>query len=385
LSRHDFPEAEFRERRARVRRAIAEAGLDWLLLINPVSIHWLTGSDAKSFQAFQCLPVAAASDRLAVFVREAERNELEADALVDEVRGWGGAEPEDPLAAFARFADELGLRRGRVGIEVPAYFLHPHHYVALRALLGDALAAEPTHLVDDLKLVKSPAELACIREAARIADVAMEAFLGAVGEGRGELELAGIVYATLLASGSGLPASAINLVTGERCAFSHGPPTARRLRRGDAGNVEFGATSRRYTATLGRQFSLGEPGARHRALHDVVRRASDACIAAIRAGVKAVVPHEAAKRVIAEAGLDRFRVHTTGYGLAPGFPPSWAEPLHLFGGSRYTLEAGMVVTVEPNVFIGAEGIGVRIADNVLVTPTGAEILSRTPRELAVIG
>ena len=279
----------------------------------------------------------------------------------------------------------MPARRGRVGIEVPAYSLHPLHYVALRALLGDALVAEPTHLVDDLKLVKSPAELACIREAARIADVTMTAFLGAVGDGRSELELAAIVYATLLGSGSGLPASAINLVTGERCAFSHGPPTSRRLRRGDAGNIEFGATSRRYTATLGRQFSLGPPTPRHHQLHDVIRRASDACIAAIRDGVKAVVPHEAAKRVIAEAGLDGYRVHTTGYGLAPGFPPSWAEPLHLFGGSRYTLAAGMVVTVEPNVFIGAEGIGVRIADNVLVTATGAEILSRTPRELAVIG
>jgi Xaa-Pro dipeptidase len=100
--------------------------------------------------------------------------------------------------------------------------------------------------------------------------------------------------------------------------------------------------------------------------------------------VPAVVPHEAARRVIMEAGLDHGRVHTSGYGLAPGFPPTWGEPLHLFGGSPYTLQAGMVVTVEPPVFLGNERLGARIIDNVLVTDNGAELLSRFSRDLIVI-
>src|SRR5215208_2865937 len=82
------------------------------------------------------------------------------------------------------------------------------------------------------------------------------------------------------------------------------------------------------------------PGGRLNEVYAVVREACDACLAEIRGGVPAVRPHEAAKRVIAEAGLDRHRVHTTGYGIAPGFPPSWGEPIHMFGGSTYVLEAG---------------------------------------------
>src|SRR5207249_6683790 len=119
-------------------------------------------------------------------------------------------------------------------------------------------------------------------------------------------------------------------------------------------------TFKRYTATIGRQFSIGPPTLRMRELYDLVRRASAACIAQIRGGVPAAALHEAARRVIAEAGLDHCRVHTTGYGLAPGFPPTWGEPLHLFAGSPYTLQPGMVVTVEPPVFIGAERLGARI-------------------------
>jgi Xaa-Pro dipeptidase len=232
--------------------------------------------------------------------------------------------------------------------------------------------------------VKSLAELAYIREASRIADAAMGDFVEALAEGQSELELCGVVYRGLLARGSGLPASTLNLVTGERCCFSHGAPTERRLRRGDFGNIEYGAAYRRYTATFGRQFCLGEPTPRMRELYAVVRQASDACIAEMRAGVPAVRPHEAAKRVIADAGLDRYRVHTTGYGIAPGFPPSWGEPIHMFGGSRYTLEAGMVLSVEPPVFIHEERLGVRIIDNVLVTETGTEILSRFTRDLIVV-
>ncbi|MFO0892746.1 MAG: Xaa-Pro peptidase family protein [Isosphaeraceae bacterium] len=376
--------AEFSSRRSRVREAIVQAGLDWLVAFHPVSIHWLTGSDAKSYQEFQCLLISAEDGPVCVVTRAGERNEFQDDALVDRLSTWGGGEPDDPIAAFERLADSLGLRRARVGIEVPAYYLHPHHYVQIRQLLGAALVAEPTNLIHDLKLVKSPAELEYIREASRIADEAMALFVDALAEGRTELEVAASVYHALLTSGSGLAASPINLVSGERSGFSHGAPTSRRLRRGDFGSVEYGSTCKRYTATIGRQFSMGPPTPRMRELYELVRRAADACIARIRAGVPAVVHNEAAKWVISDAGLDHGRVHTSGYGLAPGFPPTWGEPLHMIGGSPYTLRAGMVVTVEPPVFLGEEHLGARIIDNVLVTDQGAEVLSRFSRDLIVI-
>ena len=385
MSKHDFTAEEFAARRSRVREAIARAGLDWLVVFHPVSIHWLTGSDGKSYQEFQCLLISAESGPVVVLTREGERNEFQDDALVDQLFTYGGSEPEDPIAAFERLAGSLALRRARVGIDVPAYYLHPHHYVRIKQFLGDALVAEPTDLVHDLKLVKSETELAYIRQAAKIADTAMAVFADSLAEGRSELEIAGNVYHSLLASGSGLAASPINLVSGERSCFSHGAPTDRRLRRGDFGSVEYGSTYKRYTSTIGRQFCIGPPSPRMLELYDLVRRAADACIVQIRAGVPAVVPHEAAKRVIADAGLDHCRVHTSGYGLAPGFPPTWGEPMHLFGGSRYTLQSGMVVTVEPPVFIGEEHLGARIIDNVLVTDDGAELLSRFSRDLIAIG
>lgn len=384
MSRHDFSQQDFEQRRARVREAMHALALDWMVLFHPVSIHWLTGSDAKSYQEFQCLLLPADVDKPVVMLtREGEVNEFVQDAWVDVVHGYGGGENEDPMAAFARMGQQQGLRSARVGIEVPAYYLHPHHYLQLRDWLGPALVAEPSNLVHDLKMVKSEQEIGYIRTAAAMADTAMGVFGVALQAGRSECALAGTVLQALLSSGSGLAASPINLVSGERACFSHGAPTERLLCAGDSGSIEFGATQRRYTATLGRNFCVGPPNARVREIHAVVCAASDAAIRAMRDGVCAAEPHAAAKQVIADAGLACARVHTSGYGLAPGFPPSWGEPIHMLADSRYLLREGMVLSVEPPVFIGAEGLGARVIDNVLVTRTGTELLSRFSRDLII--
>lgn len=210
--------------------AIGNADLDWMLLFHPVSIRWLTGTDAKSYQEFQCLLISAKPGPITVLTRNGERNEFLDDALVDQLQTWGGGEPEDPIAALSRLAESLGVTGTRIGMEVPGYYLHPHHYVRIKQLFGESLVTEATSLIHDLTLVKSATELRYIREANRIAGVAMQRFTDSLAEGRSELEIAGEVYHALLTSGSGLAASPINLVSGERSCFSHGAPTDRRLR-----------------------------------------------------------------------------------------------------------------------------------------------------------
>ncbi|MFO0905105.1 MAG: Xaa-Pro peptidase family protein [Pirellulales bacterium] len=384
MSKHDFTWEEFARRRERVRAALAARRLDWYLAIHPVAIRWLTGSDAKSYQEFQCLLISAQPGPVIVFTREGERAEFATDAHVDELYSWGGGVVEDPLARLEPILAQHGVLTSRVGLDVPGYYLHPRDYVRLRELLGPALAEESPNLIHDLTLVKSPRELEYIRRAARIADDAMGAFAAGLAAGRSELSLAGDIYQSMLHAGGGLAASPINLVSGERSCYSHGAPTERLLRAGDYVNVEYGAAYRRYTATIGRQASLGPPTARMRELYEVVRKASAACLAEIRDGAPATVPHEAARRVIVDAGLEAARVHTTGYGLAPGFPPTWGEPIHMLGGSSYTLRAGMVVTIEPPVFVEQEQLGARLIDNVLVTESGAELLTRFPPDLIVV-
>jgi Xaa-Pro dipeptidase len=360
---------------------MSDLGVDWLVLIHPVSIHWLTGSDAKSYQAFQALLVSRDDDRLRMFTRESERAEFEADALVDDLETWGGPEAQDPIEAFLRYAGALHREGSRIGLEVPAFYLQPAHAERLKAVLGPALVPEAGTLVQVLKTVKSERELAFVREAGRIADRSLEALATCLAEGRSELEIAAEIYRTILVSGGGIPATPLNLVSGRRSAFSHGAPTERRLQKGDFGHAEYNVPYRRYGVSVGRHFAIGDLGPRPRYLLGLVREAADAAIAEIRDGVLAHVPHDAARNVIARAGLDRFRVHLTGYGLAPAFPPATAEPVQLAAESGTVLKAGMTLSICPPIFIGPEGLGARLVDTVIVTPNGAELVSRFPRDL----
>ena len=384
MSKDDFSPEEFATRHRRVREQMEREGLDLLLVIHPTNIQYLIGSRTKSYQEFQVLFFTLEDAPLTIITRLAEVTEFTRESLAEDIVGWGGREPEDPIDAFHWAMKSKNFMNRRVGIEVPDFYLHPYHYQRIKDILDENLVMDASMLIHDLKLAKSPAELAYIRQAVKIADATMQRVVDAIFEGATECEVAGEAYRSLVGMGGDLPASPINFSSGERTCYGHGMPTTRRIQRGDFMMIEFGAAVCRYGTTIGRHFCLGEPTKRMRELDAIVRAACDACIAEVHPGAPAVKPHLAAKKVIEDAGLDAYRLHTTGYGIAPGYPPSWCEYIHFFGDSTYTLKSGMVLSVEPPVLIAEENLGARIIDNVLVTETGAEVLSTFPRDIVVI-
>lgn len=382
MSKHDFSLDEFHDRQARVRKEMEKIGIELLLVMHPVHVHWLTGARTKAYQMLQCLFFPLEPGPLTVTARMAEVAELLDTSLCTDVRGWAGYVPEDPVDVMRRIMKEKGWLERRVGLEVPMYYLTPQQYLAIKAFLGTALVAEPTMMITDLKLVKSPKEIEYIRKAAAVADEGLKALIATAAEGKTECEIAGEMHRAMYAAGGDISPSPMNFASGERTCYAHAFHGERRLKQGDFIQCEFGGVYHRYCATVGRQYVLGPPTPRMRHVYDVVRAAFDACKAEIRDGVPAVTPHQAVKRIIGEAGFEKGRVHTSGYGVAPGFPPSWGEPVHMWGDeSPYVLQAGMVLSVEPPVYLPEEKMGVRIIDNVLVTKSGCETLSKMSPDL----
>jgi Xaa-Pro dipeptidase len=254
----------------------------------------------------------------------------------------------------------------------------------LREILGNSLIMEPTNLIQNLKLVRSPAELEYIRKAASIADAGMQTCVESISEGKMELEVVAEIYRTIMTMGSDAPASPTNFCAGENSCYSHWAPSERKLKVGDFIHNQIGPSYRQYSATMGRQLCLGQPTTRMKEVYQIARDAADAAIAEIKAGVPGLQPHNAAKKVITDAKMDQYRVHMTGYAIGSAFPPSFVDAVLLDGDSNYTLEAGMVVTIEPPVLIHEERLGARLIDNVLVTENGGEVLSRFTRDLITL-
>lgn len=401
----DFTREEFAGRHARVRAEMARRGIDLLLVISPPSLNWLIGYRGKSYQDFQCLYFPLTPGPLTFVCRFSDEAEMERLTLADRVYGFvanegvradaeavaeagqsfGGRPVEEAVAAFARILAEYAEGGTKIGYEAPPYALSPHDYDGMRAALAGHEAANANDLVATLRAVKSPAEIAMFRRAAKITDLGMRATFAAIHEGANEYQVTAEIVRTMIAAGSDAPTSPPNFVTGPRTAYAHALPTERRIERGDLMHAEFGSSYHRYPVSIARNMALGDPGARARELHDIQLAACDAVIDAAKPGNTTADPHEAARRIFAEAGLERGFVHTAGYGLGPAFPPVWGiEPLHFSPVAPIALLPGMIFTVEPPLMLREEGLGVRVIDDILITEDGNEILSEIDRGLAII-
>ena len=165
-----------------------------------------------------------------------------------------------------------------------------HDYLQLKDVLGDALVAEPSRLIEELKFVKSPAELAYIRKASDINDAVHQTCLDNLAAGKTEFQVVGEMHRTMMSLGGEFTSSPMNFVSGERTPYSHGFPSERVLQDGDLVHHEYGSAYRRYTCTIGRVMCIGEPTARMKEVYQVVRDACDAAIGAIRAGSRPRCP-----------------------------------------------------------------------------------------------
>lgn len=354
-----------------VRDRLADHGLAAVLTDDPADVAYLTG-----FFHHPCeRPVAVLVDgeTTILLVPELEREHAHAQHARAELVSYPEYPGERPPLSYLPGAG----RRGRIGLP-GSTTLHRRRGVA--AAFGAAELVE-TALVDTLRLVKYPAEIALHAEAARITDRMLAAgreliaeAVAAGGELPSEAELAahvsrvgtGIMYAEhddvvvtgLLAGGL--------VYAGANSAFPHGLPSAYRLRPGDTFMLSLGcAVGGRYVEGE-RTFVLGEPTADQRRCHDTVRRAQAAGAEAIRPGAVCAEVNRACLDVIRAAGLGEYLRHRQGHGIGLGMH----EPPWLADGDDTVLAPGMVVSNEPGIYVPGHA-GYRISDSMLVTDTAS--------------
>jgi Xaa-Pro dipeptidase len=254
--------------------------------------------------------------------------------------------------------------------------------------LRDALAAKTVVPIDDLvvrlRLIKSPLEIAAIREAARVTSAAMRAALATVAPGVSEREVAATSFATLVREGSEYLGMEPFVASGTRSGAIHASWSDRIVGDHETVLIEIGAAVKRYHAALMRTAAVGELPAPLQQMADVCVAALTAAVAQVRPGNTAEMVDRACKEVIAAGGLlDCYRKRT-GYSVGLAFAPDWGEGhiLSLREGERTPFAPGMVVHVVPALRQAGLG-GVGFSETVLVTPDGHEVLTSVPRTLAM--
>ena len=280
------------------------------------------------------------------------------------------------VAAVAAAIARLGLKR--IGYE-PAR-MTCDAYESLKARLPMRASLEAVKgWIEELRMVKSSAEIALIRRSVETNSRAFEQAVARILPGMTEQDLAAELEYRMRRLGAEKPAFETIVAAGVRSALPHAQPTAARLKPRGLVLVDMGAQQDGYCSDMTRMLYLGAPTAKVMRVYRAVLEAQLAAIAAVRPGASTAAVDRAARRVLKGYGLDRAFVHSTGHGLGLEIH----EPPRLGKRDKTRLEAGMAITIEPGVYLEGFG-GVRIEDTVLVTGTGCEILTPTSKELRVI-
>ena len=220
-----------------------------------------------------------------------------------------------------------------------------------------------------------------MRGAVKIAQDALEATLPQIKIGMTEKELSSELVVQLLKHGSEPEMPFAPIVSGgPNAANPHASPTERKLQAGDLLVVDWGATYDSYISDLTRTFAVGEVDEEYQKIHRIVQESNAAGRAAAQPGVPCANVDKAARDVIQKAGYGVYFTHRTGHGIGM---EGHEEP-YMRGDNMQLLEPGMAFTVEPGIYLPDRN-GVRIEDNVVITETGADVLSGMPREIRVVG
>jgi Xaa-Pro aminopeptidase len=361
-----------------LRAQLADAGLDALLVTNVINVTYLTGLRASA------AAVVATRDRATLVTdfryQEAARRRIEAGDAPS------GLELEIVDRTYDQTIADLVRRLGVRAIGVESAHMTIKRFDWLQKELTGQVSLEPTdRQVERLRILKDEAEIMIMREAARRLSSVARAVWSAVTAGRTEREVAADIDAALLRGGFDRPAFETIVASGPNSALPHARPTARRLERGEAVLLDFGGVYDGYSVDLTRTGVLGRPSGELRRLHEAVAASQAAAVEAVRPGVAASAVDAAAREALAARGFGRETFgHGTGHGL--GLEVHEEPRIAPRGSGERTeapLEAGMIFTVEPGAYVPGLG-GVRIEDDVLVTPGGVELLTSAPRALHVI-
>ncbi len=377
-----FAPAEFEKRLAEARATMATDGIDLLVVSSPENIYYLTGYRTTGYYVYQIFLLPRDGEGWFVTSRLEHTNVL---GLSRVTNGLAVGMTDSSLEVTIRAAEKAGAGdAARIGYEERGFWIPPEILDGLRDRFGQAAFVPAGYVLERARAIKSPAEIACIREAARIASLGVRAGLDAVAPGVTENEITGIVYKTLEDAGGEYPAGQPYVVTGRRGALAHMTAERHRVARSECVYFEVGGCYKRYSGSIMRMASVGPPSREAKAMAEAILGALEATIAAIGPGAVSQDVDRAGCGVIERAGYgDCFR-HRLGYSLGIAFPPGWGEGLvaDIAEGNERPLEPGMVFHCVPSIGVPDFGC-MGFSETILVTEEGNEVLTDAPRELVV--
>ena len=342
---------------------LAQSGLDALLVTGQKNIYYLTdfwGTNATVF----------ITKNRRLFLTDSRYTLIAKQS----VHGFDIIESKDPLKDIVKIieADKLEI----IGFDNQVSFAY---YQGLQAIFEGYTLSPQSNFMEELRMIKDEKELATIRKACSISDRAFTDVLDFIKPGQTtELQVANFLDFRMREYGaSGISFESI-IASGYRSAMPHGVASEKVIQSGETLTMDFGCYYNHYVSDMTRTIHIGDTTDEEREIYDIVLRSNQALIDAAKAGMTRRDYDKVARDVIVEAGYSDYFTHGIGHGIGLDI-----HEIPYFGNSDETIEAGMVLTDEPGVYL-ADKYGVRIEDDIIITENGCELITLAPKELIVL-
>ncbi|TDQ41658.1 M24 family metallopeptidase [Aureibacillus halotolerans] len=349
----------------KLQAALKEQQLDGIIISNASNRRYIT-----RFTGTAGLALVTASD--AIFMTDFRYIE-QANAETD---GFEIVKYDQSLwKETATQAKRLGIKR--LGFEKTSVSYSEYESFA-QALAGVEFV--PTRgLIEQLRQVKDDDEVKIIQEAARIADAAFDHVLNLLKPGVSEWSIANELEMFMRNQGAASSSFDTIVASGKRSALPHGVASTKRIESGDFVTLDFGAYYQGYCSDITRTVAVGEPSDVLKKIYNIVLDAQKQAVASIAPGKSGIEIDAVARDLISKEGYGPNFGHSTGHGI--GLEVHEGPSLSIKG--EEALAPGMIVTVEPGIYVAGIG-GVRIEDDVLVTESGHQVLTHSTKELIIL-
>lgn len=382
-----FRSDEFERRQARCRQAIHARGLDALLMFKQESMYYLTGYDTSGYLYFQAM-VMDGDGRLILLTRSGDLASARQTSILPDkdIRIWVDRAGANPGMEIRALLADLGLAGKKIGVEYHAIGLTAFRGKLLDAALNDFCdRVDASDLIDDARQVKSEAELAYVRQSARLTQSALETANRLSVPGATLAQVRAGMLAAVVEAGADPPGVRWPIGCGQGALvvrYFTGSGEAR-IGADDQITHEIGVPYRHYYTASMHLVATGRVDPRQRAMFAACRDALDACEEAMRPGRTFGDIYTTHANILAGAGYNGMILNTCGYPLAATFPPTWVEQPIICRDHPLVLEAGMVVFLHMILQDHDHGLAMSLGETVLVTEGACERLTQAPRHLVV--
>jgi len=349
------------KRLRKLRKFIAEKGLDALLMSQPENLRYLSGFTGSGWLLVSGRKAILVLDFLYLEQAKAEAPDFEIVQIKQDLHEW-----------LPGLVSDLGWRK--LGFEANLVSYDSHHKLgeAIKTKQVNLELVPTTSIVEQLRSVKEPEELGLITKAVELADAAFEQANAVIRPGTTEREVAWEIEKSLRQKGSEGVAFEIIVASGPNAALPHARPTDKAICSGEPIIIDMGAKVGGYCSDLSRTLFLGGPDKTFRQIYDIVLKAQVTAIEGTKSEMSAAEADQLARRVIEQAGYG----HAFGHGLGHGVGLAVHEYPRLGLTSSDSVADGMVVTAEPGIYLPGQG-GVRIEDMVVLENGKARVLTKS--------